>query len=125
MSKLDDLIAKFRADISHFISTDIVHLESGLSLGGGSDDPNFDAAVASASYSEVLKANSHALDLIGVGGSSTEDILITTGPALILIRMIGSEHFLVVAISRQGSLGYTRNVMKKFEPLFLQTITSM
>ncbi len=34
MSKLDDLIKKFREEIPHFIATDVVNIETGLSVAG-------------------------------------------------------------------------------------------
>lgn len=125
MSKLHEIINRFRAEIPHFISTDLVHIESGLSLGGGSSDPNFDASVASASYAEVVKANSQALDLLGVGAHTTEDILVSTRDAYLLIRLLGKDHYLGLAISRQGTLGFARAVMKKYEPLLLGAIRDL
>lgn len=123
--KLMDIINQFRSEVPQFVSTDVVHFESGLSIGGGSIDPNFDASVASASYSELVKSNARALDLLGVGAASTEDILITTQHIYILIRMVGREHYHGLAITRQGTLGYARAVMKKYEGAILEAIKDL
>jgi len=123
--KLMDIVNQFRNDVPQFVSTDLVHIESGLSLGGGSIDPNFDASVASASYSELVKSNARALDLLGAGAASTEDILITTKDLYILIRMVGRDHYHGLAITRQGTLGYARAIMKKYEGQFLDALKEL
>jgi predicted regulator of Ras-like GTPase activity (Roadblock/LC7/MglB family) len=119
MSRLEDLIAQFRSEIPHFVSTDIVQIESGLSVVGGSIDPNFDSSLASACYAEVVKSNSQALDLLGLSSRFYEDILITARDVYILLRNIGQEHYLCLAVTKQGALAYARSIMKKYEPLFL------
>jgi predicted regulator of Ras-like GTPase activity (Roadblock/LC7/MglB family) len=119
-----DVLNRFRTEVPHFLSTDLVEIDSGMSIAGGSIDPNFDASVAAASYAEVVKANSRALDLLGVGANTTEDILITTTNAYILIRMIGRNHYLGLALGRQGTLGFARALMTKYSPLLLQVLPS-
>lgn len=122
---LHEVIENFRADVPDFVSTDIVNIASGLSIGGGSIDPQFDATVASASYAEVVKSNSRALQLLGIDPHSTEDILITTTGIYILIRLLGEEYYHGLAIARTGSLGLARVLMKKYEPLFLNALHSL
>lgn len=122
MSRLEVVIAKFREEIPHFIATDVVNVETGLSVAGGSVDPNFDASVAAACYAEVTKSNAQALDLLGLGGNTTEDILFSTREAYLLLRVIGREHFHGLAITKHGALGYARSVMKKYEPKILEAI---
>jgi predicted regulator of Ras-like GTPase activity (Roadblock/LC7/MglB family) len=122
MSNLDDLMKKFRSEVPHFVSTDIVNIDSGLSVAGGSVDPNFDASVASACYAEVVKSNAQALELIGLGANTSEDICISTRDAYILLRMLGREHYHGLAITKMGALGYARSIMRKYEPSFLQAL---
>lgn len=117
-----DVLNRFRAEVPHFISTDLVEIESGMSIAGGSIDPNFDASVAAACYAEVVKSNAKALDLLGVGANSTEDILITTTNAYIMIRMVGRTHYLGLALGRQGTLGFARALMTKYTPLLVQVL---
>lgn len=122
MSNLDELMKKFRSEVPHFVSTDIVNIDSGLSVAGGSVDPNFDASVASACYAEVVKSNAQALELIGLGANTSEDICISTRDAYILLRMLGREHYHGLAITKMGALGYARSIMRKYEPSFLQAL---
>lgn len=124
MSSLASVLEKFRSELPQFVSTDVVEIESGMSLAGISADPKFDAAAASACFAEVVKANARALDLLGLGASSTEDILITTGPAYLLLRMIGPGHYLGVSITRQGTLGFARALMQRYAPQILQALSS-
>ncbi|MEO0321473.1 MAG: hypothetical protein AAF447_00810 [Myxococcota bacterium] len=119
---LADEINRFKSQVPSFVSTDIVNIASGLSIGGGSIDPDFDATVASASYAEVVKSNARALELLGMGADTTEDILITTQNAYILIRLLGKEYYHGVAIARDGNLGLARVIMRKFEPAFLSAL---
>ena len=123
MPTLMSVLEKFRSEVPQFISTDIVEIDSGMSIGGAAVDPNFDAAAASASYAEVVKANARALDLLGLGGASTEDILITTTSAYLLLRMCGPNHYHGLAISRQGTLGFARTMMQRYSPALLQALS--
>lgn len=122
MNALQATLEKFRSEVPEFVSTDIVNVESGLSIGGGSIESDFDASVASASYAEVVKANARALDLLGLGAESTEDILISTQRVYLLIRLLGSEYYHVLAISRRGNLGLARVLMKKYQPALLRAV---
>jgi predicted regulator of Ras-like GTPase activity (Roadblock/LC7/MglB family) len=125
MSRLEELVERFRKEIPHFVSTDIVQIESGLSVAGGSVDPNFDSSLASACYADVVKSNSQALDLLGLHAQSSEDILISTREVYVLLRNIGRDHFLCLAVTKHGALGYARSIMKKYEPLFLAAMQEM
>jgi predicted regulator of Ras-like GTPase activity (Roadblock/LC7/MglB family) len=122
LSRLEDVLNRFREEVPEFVSTDIVHIESGLSIGGGSIESDFDASVAAASYAEVVKANSRALDLLGLGQGSAEDILVTTKTVHLLIRMLGGEYYQVLVVSRRGNLGLARVLMKKYEPRLLEAL---
>lgn len=122
VSKLQAVLDRFREDVPEFVATDIVNIDSGLSIGGATLDPEFDSSVASACYAEVVKSNRRALDLLGLGAQSTEDILVSTEKVLILLRLLGSEYFHVVAITRKGNLGFARAIMKKYEKPLLQAV---
>ncbi|MEN0067387.1 MAG: hypothetical protein AAGA48_34975 [Myxococcota bacterium] len=122
---IESIIDDFRGEIPGFVSTDIVHIESGMSIGGGSVDPNFDASVASASYAEVVKTNKRALELLGLDPHSTEDILITTDQVYLLIRMLGTDYYHGLAIARSGNLGLCRAIIKKYATRFLDEIANL
>jgi predicted regulator of Ras-like GTPase activity (Roadblock/LC7/MglB family) len=122
---LNSLIDQFKQEITGFISTDIVEIESGLSIGGGSISKDFDAEVASASYADVVKANSKALEALGgeINVGETEDILITTTKAYILLVVFpNKKYYHGLAITRNGNLAYARIVMKKYQSIFMEAL---
>ena len=122
MSRLQEILDALREEVPEFVSTDVVNVESGLSIGGGSADAQFDSSLASATAAEVVKANRSALELLGLGADSTEDILITTESVYLLIRMLGTEYYLVLAVRRKGNLGLARAIMKKHQPRLLAAV---
>jgi hypothetical protein len=93
-----------------------------MSVAGGTTDVTFDSSVASACYCEVVKSNSQALDLLGLGANTSEDICVSTRDAYLLIRMLGSNHYQILAITKVGALGYARSLMRKYEKLFLSAL---
>jgi CheY-like chemotaxis protein/predicted regulator of Ras-like GTPase activity (Roadblock/LC7/MglB family) len=122
MIRLETVLSEFREQVPEFVATDLVNLESGLSIGGSSADAAFDASAASASFGEVVRANLRALELMGMDGSSAEDILITTARVNILLRMLGRNYYHCLAIGKKGSLGFARAVMKKYETALLSAL---
>lgn len=118
MSQIPELLDEFQESVPGFIATDLVDLNAGMSVGGLSADPNFDGEMASASYSEVIKSNRRALELLGMDPHSTEDILITTEPVYILMRELSPNYFQGMAISTDSNLGMARMIMKKYAPKF-------
>jgi predicted regulator of Ras-like GTPase activity (Roadblock/LC7/MglB family) len=120
---LQAALDRLRDDVPEFVSTDVVSYESGLSIGGRSIDPDFDGSVAAASYAEVVKSNRVALELLGLGADSAEDVLITTDRVYILLRLLGdSEYYHFMAITRRGNLGLARALMKKHAPTILRAV---
>jgi len=125
MNSLQAILQDFRAQVDQFIACDVVNISSGMTLGSETADPNFDASLASAVYAEVAKANRRALDLLGLGADSCEDILITTDNALLLMRMLGPDHYMGVALGPKATLGMARAIMRKYEPQLLQVVTEL
>jgi len=122
MSQLPDIIEEFQQQVPGFVSTDVVEIDSGMSIGGGSIDNEFDSDMASASYAEVIKSNRRALELLGMDDQSTEDILITTEMAYLLLRELNDQYYHGLAISRDGNLGMARMLMKRFSGKILDAI---
>ncbi len=127
MAELQELLEKAAGEISELMGTAIVNIESGLAIATYSPDPNFDVTVAAAAYAEVIKENNKALDLLGgpevVG--ETEDILVTTDRAYILVRQLGEKHYHGVALNKKGNLGLARVIMKKYEIAFLEALKEL
>lgn len=125
MNTLPELLESFKEEVPEFVSTDVVNVDSGLSISGSSADPDFDASVASACSAEVVKANRRTLELLGLGAHSTEDILISSAKVYLLIRMLGPEYYHVLAVNRRGNLGLARAIMKKHQPRLLRAISDL
>jgi predicted regulator of Ras-like GTPase activity (Roadblock/LC7/MglB family) len=125
MVRLEEILSRFRDEVPSFVSTDIVHLESGLSIGGGAMEGEIDTAAAPAAYSEVVKANAYAMKLLGLGGDSTEDILVTTGKVYFLLRMLTGDYYHLLAVSRRGNLGLARVLMKKYHASLVSAVRDL
>lgn len=122
MSQLQEVLDTLRAEVPEFVSTDVVSVESGLSIGGASAESGFDSSLASATSAEVVKANRNALDLLGLGADSTEDILISTETVYLLMRMLGGEYYHVLAVRRKGNLGLSRAIMKRHQSRLMAAV---
>lgn len=122
MAQLDDLLMKFREETDGFISTDIVGIADGISIGGGSIVPNFDSTAASAEFATVTQSILRALKTLG--NDNLEDVLVTTDNAYILVRILQNNRFYHgLAISKiKGNLGRARLIMKNYDPLISNSI---
>jgi len=118
MTKLDQLIQQFRNEIgADFISTDVVGVDEGLSVAGGSIDPNFNAADASARFSMIMKLAAKACSKVGMG--KVDENLTTTDKAYIIARFIGDGSFYwEVAVTRNATLGSLRVIMNEYADKF-------
>jgi predicted regulator of Ras-like GTPase activity (Roadblock/LC7/MglB family) len=113
MAKLDQIIQQFRSELgSDFISTDVVGMD-GMSIAGGSVDPNFDASDASARFTMVMKLAAKVSSKIGMG--KVEDNLVTTNKTYIVSRFLGDcTYYWVVVVSRNATLGTVRMLMNEY-----------
>lgn len=115
MNKLEQVIYEFRNEIgSDFISTDVVGMD-GISIGGGSLNPNFDAADISARFAEVMKLAVKISTKIEIG--KVDDNLVTTDTTYIISRFLGTgDYYWVVVVSSNATLGTVRMLMNEFAP---------
>lgn len=122
MAQLDELLLKFREETDGFVSTDIVGIADGISIGGGSIVPNFDSTAASAEFATVAQSILRALKTLG--NDNLEDVLVTTDNAYILVRILQNNRFYHgLAISKaKGNLGRARLIMKNYDPLLSNAI---
>jgi len=113
MTKLDQVLQSMRSELgSDFVSTDVVGMD-GLSVGGGSADPNFDSNAASARFAMVVKLASKVSDKIAMG--AVDDILMTTDGAYIIARFIGDgSYYWGLAVTREATLGMVRMLMNEY-----------
>lgn len=113
MSKLDDILTDVRNQLgSVFISTDVVGMD-GISIAGGSADPDFDAAAASARFAMVMKLTSKVAEKIDAG--EVEDALVTTDQAYILTRFLGDgSYYWGMAVTLDATLGVVRMLTNEY-----------
>jgi predicted regulator of Ras-like GTPase activity (Roadblock/LC7/MglB family) len=120
--KINEILEDFKKEVPGFISTDVVTIADGLSVGGGSIDPKFDASIASAYYATVASAyikTCHAIDAT----MEPEDLLITTDKLIIIVRVLANQdYFHGLAITPDSNLGMCRLVMKKYEDAILKAL---
>lgn len=122
-SQLDDVLREFEDDVSNFISTDVVDIESGMSMGGRSADPDFDGSVAAAAFSDVVKAYKRAFDLLDMDPESLQDVLGTADDVLVLPRIIGDRTFdHGLTISKEGNLALARKTMEAYEDRIIDAV---
>jgi predicted regulator of Ras-like GTPase activity (Roadblock/LC7/MglB family) len=115
MNKLETVIYQFRNELgSDFISTDVVGMD-GISIGGGSLNPNFDAADISARFAEVMKLSVKISNKISIG--KVDENLVTTDTTYIISRFLGDgQYYWVVVVSSNATLGTVRMLMNEFAP---------
>lgn len=115
MSKLEELIQQIRSELgADFISTDVVGMD-GLSIAGGSMDPNFNATDASARFAMVMKLAERVGAKVGMG--KVDDNLVTTDKAYIIARFLGdNSYYWGLAVTRNATLGSVRLIMNEYAP---------
>ncbi|MBC7476030.1 MAG: hypothetical protein H7263_17240 [Candidatus Sericytochromatia bacterium] len=113
-SEIQKTIEAISAGIPTLIAVAIVEIDSGMSLGSISKDPNFDPEIASAYNAEVVKQKVAAMNALGIGDQSVEDILITLSNQIHIIRLTSDKkHFLYMAAKKETNLAMARSVLKQ------------
>lgn len=105
-------------NISGFIGACLVDSETGLMLASETSRIPFDLEAAAAANTEVVRAKNNAMRVLGLGDDHIEDILITLGTQMHLIRPLASVPtvFLYVTLDRtNANLGMARLNLKKVE----------
>ena len=102
-----------------YIAASLVDLESGMTLGLKSVRPDFDLAAASAYNSEMVKQKLKIMKALNLK-TTLEDMLITLGDQIHVIRMIGATTFIYLSVDRsQSNLAIVRNVLTKHAASFV------
>ncbi len=97
-----EVIGKIEKDVSGFIAASLVDIESGMTLAAHSRRAEFDLALASAYNSEMVKAKVKAIEILGLS-TNLEDMLLTLGDQIHLIKMIGTSSFLYLAADKAST----------------------
>ena len=97
----------------------LVDYHSGMTLGTDGGGPNLDLEVAAAGNTEVVRAQTKAMSRLGLD-DKIEDILITLGTQLHLIRLISSSNgaglFLYLCLDKgKSNLAMARRELQSIE----------
>jgi len=113
MTRLEQLLQEVRTALGgDFISTDVVGMD-GISIAGGSINPDFDSTEASARFAMVMKLAAQVSNKIGIG--AVDDLLVTTDKTFILTRFVGDgTYYWGLAVSRNAVLGAVRVLMNEY-----------
>ena len=104
---------KIANDIPGFIAASLVDLDSGMTLGARSSRPDFDLTAASAYNSEMVKQKQKIMKALNLR-TTLEDMLITLGDQIHLIKVISPSSFVYLAAERASTnLAIVRNAVNK------------
>ncbi len=121
MTKLEQILQQFKSELgADFVSTDVVGMD-GMSIAGGSADPNFSASDAAARFAEIMKLAVKVSHKISSG--VVEDNLVTTNMNYIISRFLGDcSYYWVVVVTNNATLGTLRMLMNEYAPQLLNVI---
>ncbi|MEY4580372.1 MAG: hypothetical protein RL701_5075 [Pseudomonadota bacterium] len=115
---INENFEKVASDIPGFIAASLVDIESGMTLGLKSNRPEFDLAAASAYNSEMVKQKLKIMRALNLK-TTFEDMIITLGDQIHVIRMVTPGTFIYLAADRAScNLAIVRNVVNKHASLF-------
>lgn len=110
---LDNFLNATANDLTGFIGASVVDLDTGMALASVSHFGDFDLEVAAAYNSEMIKAKFKAMEALGIGRGSLQDMLLTLEDQYHLINILDNNLFVyVAAFSSQTNLALMRNVVK-------------
>jgi hypothetical protein len=113
-----DAFERVAADLPGFMAASLVDIESGMTLGLKSVRPDFDLAAASAYNSEMVKQKLKIMRALNLK-TTLEDMLLTLGDQIHVIRLVGQTTFIYLAVDRAHSnLAIVRNVLQKNQAAF-------
>ena len=114
-----DTFEKIAADMPGYMAASLVDLESGMTLGLKTLRPDFDLAAASAYNSEMVKQKLKIMRALNLK-TNLEDMLLTLGDQIHVIKLVGPTTFIYLAVDRsQSNLAIVRNVLAKNASAFV------
>jgi hypothetical protein len=113
-----DGFEKVASEIPGFIAASLVDLESGMTLGAKTVRQDFDLAAASAYNSEMVKQKQKIMKALSLR-TTLEDMLITLGDQIHLIKMVTPSSFIYLAADRaSANIAIVRVAVNKHLGLF-------
>ena len=114
-----DAFEKVSSEMPGFMAASLVDLDSGMTLGLKSVRPDFDLAAASAYNSEMVKQKLKIMKALNLK-TTLEDMLITLGEQIHVIKMVAPTTFIYLVVDRSVSnLAIVRNVLGKHVASFI------
>lgn len=111
--QLNEVLEKISTDANGFIAASLVDLDSGMTLAIKAARADFDLTAASAYNSELVKQKLKIMRTLGLSGA-IEDMLITLTDQIHLIKLVGNNTFLYLAVDRkQSNLALVRSAVNK------------
>lgn len=122
MANLDNVIDK-ALNIAGAYAASVSDFDSGMALSSRSTRKGFDAELAGALNSEVVKAKQSAAKTLGLG-DQIEDILVTLPQQYHLMRLVPSTTlFIYLALDRdKANLAMARHALKVLESELIDTM---
>ncbi|HKY39384.1 MAG TPA: hypothetical protein VJN18_25775 [Polyangiaceae bacterium] len=111
--QLNEVLDKIATDTSGFIAASLVDLDSGMTLAIKTSRTEFDLTAASAYNSELVKQKLKIMRTLGLTGN-IEDMIITLQDQIHLVKMVGTNTFLYLAVDKkQSNLAIVRSAVTK------------
>ncbi|HKP61974.1 MAG TPA: hypothetical protein VJV78_34820 [Polyangiales bacterium] len=115
---INENFERLSGEIPGFIAASLVDIESGMTLGLKSNRPDFDLAAASAYNSEMVKQKMKIMRALNLR-TTFEDMIITLGDQIHIIKMITPGTFIYLAADRSAcNLAIVRNTVNKNASIF-------
>jgi hypothetical protein len=111
--QIQETFDRIANDVPGFIAASLVDLESGMTLGARSLRNDFDLTAASAYNSEMVKQKLKIMKALNLN-TTLEDMLLTLGDQIHLIKIISPGTFVYLAADRASTnLAIVRNAVNK------------
>ena len=112
--QLNDVLEKISVDANGFIAASLVDLDSGMTLAIKASRSDFDLTAASAYNSELVKQKLKIMKTLGLTGT-IEDMLITLTDQIHLVKLVGPNTFLYLAVDRkQSNIALVRSSVNRY-----------
>lgn len=114
--QIQDIFERIANDIPGFIAASLVDLDSGMTLGARSLRTDFDLTAASAYNSEMVKQKLKIMKALNLN-TTLEDMLLTLGDQIHLIKLVTPGTFVYLAADRSlSNLAIVRNAVNRHAP---------
>lgn len=109
-----ETLKKISQEVNGFIAVSLVDMDTGMTLGQKTVNPNFDLGVASAYNTEMVKQKLKIMRTLNLKGS-LEDMLLTLSDQLHLIKFVTAKTFIdLVADRASTNLAVIRATVQKY-----------